>query len=125
MQTSLILAAILTLVIGAAHSYLGERFLIGPLLSPGRRQGPLERSAFARRTLRFAWHLTTIAWWGFAAILLGLSLSPAASSARIVLSVVAATFFATGLATLASSRGRHLAWPVFLAIAGLSLVPLL
>jgi hypothetical protein len=109
MQAALLLAAILTLAIGGAHSFLGERYLIGPLLSPGRRQGLLERSAFARWTLRFAWRLTTIAWWGFAAILLGLALAPVASPARMVLSVVAATFFATGLATLASSRGRHLA----------------
>ena len=125
MQAALLFAAILTLAIGGAHSYLGERFLIGPLLSPERRQGLLEKGEFARRTLRFAWHLTTIAWWGFAAILIGLALAPAASPVRMVLAVVAATFFATGLSTFASSRGRHLAWPVFLAIAGLSLVPLL
>ncbi|MGD0641926.1 MAG: hypothetical protein ABSC22_14360 [Roseiarcus sp.] len=124
MQAALLFAAVLILAIGAAHSFLGERFLIGPLVSSGRRQGLLERSEFARRTLRFAWHLTTIAWWGFAAILLGLVLAPAASPARSVLVVVAATFFVTGMATLASSRGRHFAWPVFLAIAGLLLVPL-
>ena len=122
---ALLIAAILTIAIGAAHSLLGERWLIGPLLSPQRRQGILEKSHFARQILRFAWHLTTMAWWGFAAILAVLALSPPDLQSRIILPIIAATFVVTGGTILVVSRGRHLAWPVFLAIVALSHVPLL
>lgn len=65
-------------------------------------------------TLRFAWHLTTLAWWGFAGLLFLLAadaLTPPRAAA-----VVALTFLASGAVTLFASRGRHLAWIVFMAI---------
>jgi hypothetical protein len=122
----LIAAAALTLAIGAVHSWLGERRLLGPLLAPGRRQGLLASSGFARRVLRFAWHLTTIAWWGAGAALIALAASPPLDrQGRLALATIAATFLVTGIVTLVVGRGRHLAWPVFLAIAGLAAAPLL
>jgi hypothetical protein len=125
MNIFVVMAAILTFAIGLTHSWLGEVKLLGPLLAPGTRQGLLEKSAFARRILRFAWHLTTLAWWGIAAMLAALSLSPIDRGGRIALAASAAIFFVTGLVILASSRGRHLAWPVCFAIAALATAPLL
>jgi len=75
--------------------------------------------------LRFAWHLTTIAWWGAAAVLALLALGPLAGSSGAVLIAISATFAITGAVTFASSRGRHLAWLAFLAIAVLAVLPLL
>jgi len=124
-QAALLIAALLTIIIGVVHSWLGEVRLIGPLLAPDKRRGMLAKSTFARQTLRFAWHLTTIAWWGFAAVLVGFALSVPAYSTHMVLGVIAVTFLMTGLITLVTSRGRHLAWPVFLSIAVLSGWPLL
>ena len=121
----LFLAAILTIAIGIVHSWLGERRLIGPLLSPEGGQGILANSTFARQVLRFAWHLTTLAWWGIAAMLAVLAWSPLDGQGRALLPIIAATFLLTGGTILIVSRGRHLAWPVFVAIAGLSLAPLL
>jgi hypothetical protein len=121
----LFLAAGLTFAIGAVHSWLGERRLLGPLLSPQTRQGVLADSAFARQVIRFAWHVTTIAWWGIGAILMVLAFSPATGGGRLSAAIIAVTFLVTGGVILATSRGRHLAWPVFLAIAGLSAWPLL
>lgn len=117
-------AAVLTIVIGLVHSWLGERRLIGPLLSPERRQGMLVASAFARRVLRFAWHLTSIAWCGIGAILAALAVSPLDRQGRYALVAIGTTFLVTGMVTLVVSRGRHLAWPFFLAIAGLAIAPL-
>jgi hypothetical protein len=122
---SLAVAAALTFALGLAHSWLGEVRLIGPLLAPETRQGFLEKSAFARRILRFAWHLTTLAWCGIGAMLAALSLSRIDAGGKIALAAAAATFFLTGLVILASSRGRHFAWPVFFAIAALATAPLL
>lgn len=119
----LLVAATLTFGLGAAHSWLGERELIGPLLAPQTRAGLLADSGFARRVLRFAWHLTTVAWWGIAAALAMLALMPIDPQGRVALIAIAATFLATGFLILVTSRGRHLAWPVCFAIAGLALAP--
>ena len=123
-NASLMTAAALTVGIGIVHSWLGERRIIGPLLSLEMRTGILH-SIFVRNVLRFAWHLTSLAWWGFAAILAAMATMPINDAARMVLWIVALIFIATGLTTLVTSRGRHLAWPVFMAIGGLSLAPIL
>lgn len=72
----LFVAALLTFAVGVAHSVLGEKFIL--MRMP-------EKTTTKTRTLRFAWHLTTVA------------------------------------IILIASRGRHLAWPVFLVIAVISL----
>lgn len=67
-ETALSLAALVLFAVGLAHSLLGERYLLVRLF----RRPDLPRlfggTSFTVRTLRFAWHLTTIAWWGMAAM---------------------------------------------------------
>ena len=116
-------AAFLTVAVGVVHSWLGEKRLIGPLVAPERRHGILAASAFSRGVLRVAWHITTLAWWGFAAILGALASAPLDGQTRIVLVIIAVMFLLSGVITLIASRGRHLAWPVFLAIAALTALP--
>lgn len=124
MSVSLIAAAILTFIVGAVHSWLGEQRLIGPILAPENRQGVLVHD-FARFVLRFAWHLTTVTWWALAAILCLMAFSPVGETGRMILVVIATLFLAMGSFTLLTSRGRHVSWPFFLSIGLLSLVPLL
>lgn len=103
-------AGFLLIMIGLVHSLLGERLIIGPLCAadwPKLRLPP----AFARRVLRFAWHVTTVSWLGA-----GLGLVWSAFGAVPVVELVAATALATGALILFASRGAHLAWPVFLAV---------
>ncbi|MFY3384323.1 hypothetical protein [Paracidovorax sp. MALMAid1276] len=119
MSLLLHIAAFLAFAVGLAHSVLGERYILTRLF----RRGDLPRlfggTAFTARTLRFAWHVTTIAWWGFAAILVLLA-EQSFSFDRLAL-VVAATFLPTAALTAVISRGQHLAWPVFLFIGGVAL----
>lgn len=120
MNSALLAAAVLAVAIGLAHSVLGERYILIRLF---RRDLPKLRGSqwFTRQTLRFAWHLTTIAWWGFA-FQLGF-LAGAFNSTepgRVILLVVAIVFGISGLITLVFSRGKHFAWIVFLAIAALT-----
>ena len=119
MDPRLALAALLAFALGAAHSALGERYVLRRLF---RRPLPplFGGEAFTRRTLRFAWHLTTLAWWGMAALLALYARGPLDEGARLAVRAVAAAFAASALLTLAASRGRHLAWPVMLAVAGLA-----
>lgn len=115
MQLVLYAAVALTIGVGIAHSYLGERFILMRLF---RREEHLPKvfgsTRFTTRTLRFAWHLTTVAWWGFAAILLALADRPPTIGGMGM--IVGCTFLAHSAVTLFASRGRHMAWPVFLAI---------
>ncbi len=98
--------------VGVAHSYLGERYLLMRLFR--RTDLPRLRGSelFTKRTLRFAWHVTTLAWWGAAAAMLALG----AGSPRLAVQALSVTFLLTGIVTLGASRGQHLAWPVFILI---------
>jgi hypothetical protein len=114
----LLAAAALTCLLALAHSYLGERYLLVRLF----RRPDLPRLFggvdFTKRTLRFAWHLTSLAWLSLAAILVKLSSHvPAKPEMGLLL---AGTFATSGLIALVGSRGRHLAWVVFIAIAVLT-----
>jgi hypothetical protein len=111
--------AVLAFGIGLAHSVLGERYVLIRLFR--RRDLPklFGADTFTRRTLRFAWHLTTLAWWGFAAQMTLASgvLTEVDPAGEPLLQVIAWTFLASALLGLAVTRGRHLAWPALLAIA--------
>lgn len=114
-----VVAAFLTLAIGLAHSWLGERYILMRLFRRQNIPHLFGSDAFTKRTLRFAWHLTTVAWFGAAALLLMLASSPIDASARLLSKVIAATFLVSAVVALVGSRGRHLSWIVFLLIAGL------
>ncbi len=110
-------AGALAVAVGAAHSYLGERYILVRLLRRPDLPRLFGSDLFTRRTLRFAWHLTTLAWWGFAALLVLAARSAGPVPRAALGSIVAGTFLASALMTLMGSRGRHLAWLVFLGIA--------
>jgi hypothetical protein len=118
MNTLLLLAAALAVAVAAAHSYLGERYILVRLFGRADLPRLFGGTEFTRRTLRFAWHLTSVAWVGFAALLVVLA-APDGAPRRPLALCIAATFLASGLVTAVASRGRHLAWIVFLAIAAL------
>jgi hypothetical protein len=119
MNPYLVIAAVLALAVGVAHSWLGERYILMRLFRRQNIPHLFGSDDFTKRTLRFAWHLTTIAWFGAAAFLLILASSPLVASTRLLSRVIAATFLASAVIALVGSRGRHLSWVVFLLIAGL------
>ena len=114
MSTLYIVAAALCFTVGLAHSVLGERYILIRLL----RRPDLPRlfggTEFTIRTLRLAWHLTTIAWWGAAFMFYRMAYAPLSSAAAT--RILAGVFLASAAVAFIGSRGRHLAWPVFLAI---------
>lgn len=116
----LLLAAVLTVCIGLSHSILGERYLLMRLFKRDNLPQLNGSVAFTKATLRFAWHITSVAWFGFAALLAGIHFD-AGLETRTVLYVTAAVFGASMLLSLIPSRGKHYSWVVFLAIAVLAL----
>ncbi len=114
MTRVLYLAAFLAVAIGVAHSYLGERYILIRLFRRTDLPKLFGGTEFTTRTLRFAWHITSIAWWGFAALLVLLA-HPSLSRDAIGL-IIGVTFLVTSAVVLIGSRGHHFAWPVFMII---------
>lgn len=115
----LLIAAILTIAIGLSHSYLGERYILTRLF---RRSVPkiLGSEAFTKTTLRFAWHITTIAWMGFAVVLLMIHFREVSRTNLLI--IIGVTFAASAITSLLASRGRHYSWIVFGAISTICFV---
>lgn len=102
-------AALLLVLLGLLHSVLGEVVVLRPLRAePGWRIRV--RRADAHGLLRGAWHLTSIAWWAAAAVLLG-------ASVPVTIGVMC---LASAVLFLVLVRW-HLAWPLFTAAGLLSL----
>jgi hypothetical protein len=119
MQTLYFLAAGLCFLIGAAHSVLGERYILIRLFRRADLPKLFGGTEFTTRTLRFAWHLTTVAWWGAGALFCYMARDRLTLPA--VAGVLAGVFLVSAAVTLVASRGRHFAWPIFLAIGAIAL----
>jgi hypothetical protein len=79
-------------------------------------------TAFTTGTLRFAWHLTTVAWWGFAYMLVAIAGSGLDDAQA--LKTIAVVALVSGLFPLVFTGGRHLSWIVFFVVAALALLSL-
>ncbi len=125
-------AAILTVGVALAHSYYGERLIITRLLRREDLPTLGGSDVLTKQTLRFAWHLTSIAWFGLAGVLLvlgseveptseaGLLISDAGSSEQTIGLIITLVFAVSAVVDAALSRLRHPAWPIFAAIAVLT-----
>ncbi len=109
-------AAVLTFGVGVAHSWLGERYILLRLFRRSDIPHLFGSDDFTKRTLRFAWHITTVAMFGAGALLLMIAAFPIDASARRFSTAIAATFLISAVIALIGSRGRHLSWVVFLLI---------
>jgi hypothetical protein len=113
----LVTAAVLVFLTGVAHSYLGERYILVRLFRRDNLPKLFGGTAFTIGTLRFAWHITTVAWFGLGAMLV--LAARGALTADLVLEVIAWTAIGSAALPVIFTRGRHLSWMVFLAVAGL------
>ncbi|NQZ21714.1 MAG: hypothetical protein HRT53_06595 [Colwellia sp.] len=116
----LLIGSFLLVFIGCIHSYLGEKYLLIRLFTRDNLPKLLGSDWFTKRVLRFAWHLTTLAWWGFAAILYFLS-QPSDNIRSEILMITAVVFALSGIISLLFTRGKHLSWLFFFVIAATSL----
>jgi hypothetical protein len=118
METLLYIAAFMTFFIGITHSVLGERYILIRLFKRDNLPRLFGGTQFTQLTLRFAWHITTIAWWGFAAILI--MLAENSFTYQNLAMVVAVTFLTSSVITMVMSKGRHYAGFVFFFIGSIS-----
>lgn len=119
MAALLYFAAFLSVALGIAHSVLGEKYILARLFRRADMPKLFGSSEFTARTLRFAWHITTVAWFGFGVLLLYAGRGDLAVSE--MLNIVGTTFVVSGFLPLVFTRGRHLAWLILFAIGGIAL----
>jgi len=113
----LTIAVLLLFLTGVAHSYLGERYILIRLFKRDNLPKLFGGTDFTTGTLRFVWHLLTLAWWGIAAV--ALMASGEQLETRVVLRVFSIIALVSGLFPPYFTRGRHLSWIVFFAAAAL------
>ncbi len=116
MNTPLLVAAGLSAVGGLLHSVLGERLILSKLATEGLPE-TLGSSVFTLRVLRLFWHIVSVSWWGFSALLVLLASMPAGEDIQKLVCAIALTFLASAIVSFAVSRGRHFSWGVLLVIA--------
>lgn len=101
------------LLVGFTHSYFGEKLLLGPMFK--RRGNKVLENALARFILRGAWHLTTVMWLLMAVILWFIGFGDG-DLGLTILCVLGAGFSVSGLLDAALSKGKHIGWPMLLAV---------
>jgi hypothetical protein len=117
MNTCLITGATLSALISVAHSYFGERFILTRLLRRTELPHLFGSDRFTRQTLRFTWHLSSVAWLGLAGVLISFTYANPIQTRAFTLQVISLTFLMNAIITFLATRGRYLAWIIFLGIA--------
>ncbi len=114
LSTILYIAAFFAFAVGIAHSYLGERRILLPLIKRGNLPKIRGSEEITAKTIRIAWHATTVLFWVVGVILIFLARN--ALDFHSMSAILAGTFLPLGILSLIASRGRHVSWLPFLII---------
>ena len=123
MRAYMFAAGVLALIVGAAHSVLGEILIFRHLRSrglvPAMGAPPLRERHI--RILWASWHLATVFGWASGVLLLQLA-SPGTESAlrALVANTIALAFLGGSLLVLIGTKGRHPGWIGLLGVAALA-----
>ena len=122
MQSYLLASGVLMILIGIAHSVIGEILIfrqlragtIVPLLAPP----PLRERHL--RILWANWHLTSVLGWGLAALLIVIAGVPDLTTHKLHIRIIAIATLAGSVLVLYATKGRHPGWLGLLIAAGLA-----
>ncbi|MCI4569032.1 hypothetical protein [Lysobacter sp. CFH 32150] len=125
MQTYMLIAGMLLLIIGAVHSVGGGILIFRHLrtsgLAPTIAPPPLKERNI--RNLWATWHIVTVLGWAFGFVLLRLSRPTDEQTLRMLLEIITViAFFASSLLVLIGTKGRHPGWIGLLGVAALAWV---
>ena len=110
-MTLLTISAVLMVLTAIAHSFVGEKRLIGPLLA---QQIEL-LAGFRANLVRFAWHFTSL-------LMIVTALLVAWPGTPVTLVRIAgAVWLFAGLSDVMLTRGKHIGWPLLTAAGALTL----
>lgn len=120
MQTIYLMAGVLAILTGLAHSVLGEILIFRHLrengVVPSRPAPPLRERHV--RIIWASWHLVSVFGWAFAGILLAIA-SGADDLRTIAVNAIVASHLGGSALVLVGTRGRHPGWIALLAVAAL------
>lgn len=100
-------AAAIIVLLGLAHSALGERFIITRLLRRDDLPKVLGSSEFTKHTLRYCWHLTTVMALGMAYLLIQIEQGDVHAA---LVRTLAVTLIVSAVLAIVVTRARHLSW---------------
>ena len=123
MQAYMFAAGVLALIVGAAHSVLGEILIFRQLRSrglvPAMRAPPLSERHI--RILWASWHLATVFGWASGVVLLRLAFPSTESSLQaLVENTIILAFLGGSFLVLIGTKGRHPGWIGLLGVAALA-----
>ena len=107
-------AGLILVAIGFIHSYQGERYILIRLFKRDNIPHLFGGDQFTKGTLRFCWHVISVAAFGFAAILFH---TP--SHSRFILLVISVVFLCCAALSFYFTKGKHLSWVAFVIVAAL------
>lgn len=107
-----IIAAFILVLIGLAHSFLGEKYILIRLFKRDNIPHLFGSDHFTKGTLRFCWHIMSLTVFGFAAILFHVQ-----SLNAYILNVIGVVFVGSAALSIYFTKGKHLSWIAFLAVA--------
>jgi len=108
----LFIASAILVLCGLIHSYLGEKYILIRLFRKDNIPHLFGSDEFTKGTLRFCWHITSILWFGFAAVLIDYK-----KSNLFLLEIVAMTFLLCSVLSFYFTKAKHLSWIAFLAVS--------
>ena len=112
----LFLSGLAAIATGVGHSWLGERYVLGPLLASTPEPQSL-RQPVQRRLLRAVWHLPSLIW-----AIMGIATFVLAWTNQFdwrFLIVFGAIYVASAAGNLFAVRGPHVGQALLLTAAGL------
>lgn len=119
------LAGVLTFLLSAIHSLLGEKLIFRHIAKGGLREADALALFPARRwaSMRSTWHLVSLMGCGLGALLVAIGTWPTKeTSVQTTKAILATTFLVCALYWVLGTRGKHPAWIVMVIIAGLALL---
>ena len=122
MEIFFLLAGVLTLLVGAIHTVLGEILIFRHMRVAGIV--PTNGASILKerhvRILWASWHMVTIFGWALASILLRLAFATVDSSFRsFVLKAIIFAMLASALLVLYGTKGKHPGWIGLAGVAAL------
>ncbi|MDO6720293.1 hypothetical protein Q4575_12820 [Psychrosphaera sp. 1_MG-2023] len=108
----ILVASIILILIAFVHSYLGEKYILMRLFKRDNIPHLFGSDQFTKGTLRFCWHIMSVAALGFAAIL-----HNASTSDVFTLKVIGVVFLLSALLAIWFTKGKHLSWIAFLIVS--------
>jgi hypothetical protein len=118
LNTHLVISGILSILLSIAHTIIGEILILIPMQNAEGIPAVRGSTRTTKRTLRFAWHVTSVLGIGIGFLLFQYAkFSELTPDHVYVLRILSLTFLASFILSIVGSRARHPSWVIFLIVS--------